>query len=276
MGREKYIHKAAGYKTGQLQKLLGGTGEKLRKACKKSVANRKLLELIAKQLADNAAEKEPEFNDYTGNLVSSYSADIYSNGYYQGLSRQYSKLKRGTIDTAPNGRKIAFLSRPPRHGARVKRRLSAKDAALTRHRYEISYNKKKLAEFRYLKPWERQSTGGYRDPSDIAHRKEARDMLKKARENETGKRFTARSYILLTNKAPYADFVQRGSNKRKHYNVLRGAYGARSLSHYNSLLKMITLQEIEDALKLPMHTNKGYERSISSAVRAKYVIRTRK
>lgn len=224
--------------------------------------------MVAQQMVNNVAEREPRFNDYTGNLVSSYSADVFIGGDYSPQQSKFSKLYRGEIEPR-RGRNRAKLRRPPRHGARIFRRLSEGDAKLARRKgvYEEGNIKhaELLPQYRYLKPWERQSTGGYRQPNEVAYRREARKM---ARDDvrRSGGTFTARSYILITNKAPYADFVQRGSNKRKHYNVLRGGLGVRSLSKYNMLLKQVTLKEIEEALR----TNTGQRKSFESRIREKY------
>lgn len=198
------------------------------------------LEELAPEFLRYVATSEPEFNDYTGNLVNAYAATLF-------VKRKYVKTffhetgKRGIIKRGPKGGRYAFLQKPLRHyEGRRRKMLVEREGGMAGFRSVYKYREYfnyKDRQIRYLKKWEK--LGGYR----------RRSAMKGVNYSARGFGSAyAQNFLRIENQAPYAEMVQQGrGGAHKHYRVLRGANVARMTSRATELTKMVTLQELKKA-----------------------------
>lgn len=171
------------------------------------------MDVIAPIILDTISQKEPEYNNYSGNLNRSYHAAIYHKYSYSGNKsvkyRLISLDDRNIPFSIPKDNKF-YLTRKRHSIYKQKKRKYNQSKFYGKYTYTYyTYrliSQKKMDAFRYKKKWESSKKNNYVDnASRIENRK-----LKRIINNNS-----ITDSIVIFNSAPYADYVQR-----KNYNVL--------------------------------------------------------
>lgn len=202
------------------------------------------LEKLAQPLVDEIAENEARYNDYTGNLVNSYSATVF-------VQRNPKKTvyhesgSRAVVHHTPNGAKWVYLTKE-RHGLPSVEEIQ-KTIQYSWGTREITYKNRnrhgrKSRKKRYLKRWEKLT--GYR-----------RSVFKRSSYSALGGGSAqAKNFIIVENQAPYADWVQRGvynplSHRRNHrYNVLGNSIVMRNKKgRMTDMIRYATIEQLKKA-----------------------------
>lgn len=237
-----------------------------------NVGTRKGLEKFAQPLVDEYAKYEPKFNDYSKGLVNSYAATVFASR--RPVKTVYHKENIPAIQYGKNGARWVPLT-TERHG-----QTRTIEETITRtytlpwggtREAKVKVRKrvdKKSARRRYLKSWEK--LGGYRGKrfrdsegvSTVERNGPGRSVTgfsgrRALRYNAgyfTGNgRSAAQNWIVLENKAPYADWVQRGiynpfsHRKNRKYRVMMGAITEKVNSKGTELVRMVTKKELKQA-----------------------------
>lgn len=212
----------------QLKSILYNIGETINKGASKS------LEDLAPRFLAYVAQTEPQFNDYTGNLLNAYTARLY-------VRRKYVKTffhdtgRHGAVHRGPKGGRWVSLMPPARHKVRRKQLLPESERSAARHRHEWGVGGE--PNKRYLKPWE--NPNGYRKNTGLRGSSFSAASFGSAK---------AQNFLRISNQSPYAEMVQQGrGGTHKHYRVLRGAAVSKMSSQATELVKMVTLQELKKA-----------------------------
>lgn len=193
------------------------------------------LEDLAPRFLAYVARTEPTFNDFTGNLANSYTAQVF-------IRRKYKKTfyhdtgRHGTVHIGPRGGRWVALMPPARHKVRRKLLLPESERSAQRHTHEWQ-GIGNPPEKRYLKSWE--NPNGYRRNTGLRGASYSAGAFGSA---------YAQNFMRIENQAPYAEMVQQGrGGVHKHYRVLRGAAVNQLTSQATELVKMVTLQELRKA-----------------------------
>lgn len=192
---------------------------------------------IARTLLDSVVKTEPQFNDYTGNLVNSYVAHVFRQRRYA-LTLRHDTEPRGTVIYGPRGGRRAKMIRP-RHSVR---RWQSKDVTGNirgewggKNKTQ-SWESKALGHYRYLRKWEKDIGYGYRTYGG------------KGSYSAFGGAKYAQNWITIENQAPYAADVQMGRGRTsRHFNVLRGAFVRKRTSKMTTLVQNVLNQELKKA-----------------------------
>lgn len=193
------------------------------------------LEEMTPQFLAYLAQTEPGFNDFTGNLANSYTAQLY-------VRRKYVKSffhdtgRHGTVHHGPRGGRWVSLMPPARHKVRRKQLLPESERSAARHTHEWQ-NVGNTPEKRYLKKWE--NPNGYRKNTGLRGSSFSAASFGSAK---------AQNFVRFSNQAPYAEMVQQGKGGvHRHYRVLRGAAVSKMTSKATEIVKYVTLQELKKA-----------------------------
>ena len=179
------------------------------------MSRNRTLRQLAPHLLNAVVEKEAEFNNYSGNLEAGYTAYYFRRGrkvkYFMYNSHAQKTARYG--QSTKSGKIKVYLTPPTRHrmAATWKKNRFRNLAKKNRRGRQYDNSGSFLAApYRYMKEWENQRGYEY-----IARRQFNYRGVHKMNGDGT--------YIEITNVAPYAAFLQAGSNMKKHYNVIRGA-----------------------------------------------------
>ena len=225
------------------QSRLKGIWSNMNKAIERGV--RKTMVTLAPNFLEYVAKTEPEFNDYTGNLLNAYSATLYvRKRYVKTFFHDTGRHGKIHIGKKP-GSRWAELLPPARHGMRgyeIMESWSKTDAfgRPIRTTYRQISSRRKPSKKRYLKRWERED--GYQ------RRLARRGNVSSAINSAFGGNPSAQNVLMIQNTAPYAVMVQQGKGGvHRHYRVLRSAALKKMTNDSVALVKAVTSQELRAA-----------------------------
>ena len=242
----------------QFQKRLGGrpAGAKnkteIEKLFKKiqfavNVGNRKGLEELAQPLVDEIATTMPGFNDYTEALANSYAATVFSNRkpvktvFHDTGHRGIVRRSRGK--NAKGGRWVYLTNRRHGLGGRITYNKGTKNE-YSQYGRNVRDPRKK----RYLKSWEK--LGGEYRKNTWGGRRNGRQI---GYTPMTSGAPQAQNWLVIENRAPYADWVNRGvrnplSGKRNSpRRVMQNAVVRKIGPRATELVRTVVLKELKAA-----------------------------
>ena len=198
------------------------------------------LEELAPSFLENTIKREAKFNNYLGNLEEAYVAIVVSNGVRRKVF-YHNAERRGFVEVGPHGgRRIKMTKK--RHEIYRKRRNPEYMKYRGEHKYERHPVGKSgsLNHYRYLS--KNENVHGYQHKAESLMRGSGYVGGSWSRNGKAG---VYRSFIQIRNLAPYAEFLQYGSNRTKHYNVLRGAELDRMRGKTSQMLKTAILADLK-------------------------------
>lgn len=210
-----------------------------------NVGNRKGLEQLAQPLVDEIATTIPGFNDYTEGLANSYAATVFSKR--QAVRTVYHETgHRGVPHTGKKGGRWVALT-TERHGLPGYEIINKG----TLNEYKVrSRNARKSSRRRYLRKWEKM--GGYRSVTTYGARKNGKKFGAYSA-LQGGGDSRAQNWLIIENKAPYADWVNRGiwnrltHTRNRRYRVMPDAITRKIGPRATELIRVVTLKELKAA-----------------------------
>lgn len=202
-----------------------------------------MLNVAPKVLYDAASRRK--FNSYTGAMAYAYAAIITVGGKVVGFKTMKGDELNGvtpppsTLRQTRTGRNFSYIQGRPKHGSSLYSQTRTYKRRHVRGRKSLTYKYKKK---RFVKPEEMNAVKG---SYPYALRAAASDTIK-----GKGGKWTQRNNIQIVNASPYAPIVQFTTHpNRKRYEVLGNAYIRGRGNWARKLMKIVTQEELDKALK---------------------------